>query len=707
MNNKTNASRFVAVPCAIVDETHFCLLPPTADRTVEGDYGPSSLDGVYVAPAIPLSLIGTICGQEYISRCNVHRNSDEAIVTEIDNVGEADYSIIETRSIQASDITQQYYRFIQPTVLSEGDSPLLPLRVSSSHCIDEGEILHSIPSRNGEPSAVDVILPQYSDDSIDLDSIDEYGGIGFYGGQTCNNFEQERESIEPSSTVSSKHPHNFEVIGTGSCIMGNFLGAGMFEQALILPRVDMSMLSSVWLIEESEETVEHRKKLLYAIITNAIVTDGSGILLSRRLRYSSLLKCIDGVVNLELQPLQERKLANETPDQEQAKMEIDHDTKRTQKEDLLSQLSHHSTQQIERIQGKNVDSALDNDIANKSIPPWLEAMEATINRRIAEETACSHQLEKTAEVREDLVRQGVTTVHQATRCEINNILEGDFPKCMTHSRDPEIIRFRYGTRPRQSMSLDGGMSAILDLELDICKPHALAESDSFENSTKCNALHDFHVSCFIPKDSLAAKEMQSATAENIRTISAVVPVLQDGDCITVLASIFINNLNIKSQNFSNKSTMKICVQGNWFRGTPPNKIAGRNPVEKQPIRGAVLCLFRLPTDSIFLSPQRTCTPRHGQWIQHEIDFTNECSTETYNNEVPIAIFDHRNPRTLVIDTSNAIGTAKDTNTWKKLIDSLNERIPGDTHIEFYCVRGQPKLYLVIFGSNPEDRAGEL
>ena len=177
------------------------------------------------------------------------------------------------------------------------------------------------------------------------------------------------------------------------------------------------------------------------------------------------------------------------------------------------------------------------------------------------------------------------------------------------------------------------------------------------------------------------------------------------------------------------STVDISIQGLWIdpgmMTTPPQHdisepTADNNGKPTQRRHGAVLCILRLPIDTLFLGPPiSSSTPQSGHWIQHEIDFTtsnsggdgnnnyNDIQQQTSSYPVPSAIFEYRQPRTLTIDTSSEMNSTHDVNMWKNLVTTLNASIGGTaSFIDLYCKKDDPRLKLVIFASKPEERAGK-
>ena len=361
----------------------------------------------------------------------------------------------------------------------------------------------------------------------------------------------------------------------------------------------------------------------------------------------------------------------------------------------------------------NINSTNTNAQQEKN-PAWLEAIAQTVEHRLTKEVEGIQQLERSTQARVDLVRQGRRSLHAASRQRTSLVEQGNW-------NDPELLRLRYGICPRTSSypEMYGGISIVLDLESDIMMRRC--DDDKNEKRTDCssNVLHDFHISCSLTSNDQPTSS-SSSPQNNIRTESGIVPTLQAGDCITLLSSVRLDNLKVNMDDNSNganhQSKIAINIQGLWVDALTNNtqlKDSSQHPNNTKQTRcGAVLCVLRLPFDSLFTSPPTSSIPRAGHWIQHEIDFTT--SSDTNNNITrhhrpkPCAIFDYRQPRTLTIDTSSEMNSTFDATMWKDLVSNLNASVCGgcsNSFIDLYCKKGEPRIKLVIFSSNPEERAG--
>ncbi|KAL3780326.1 hypothetical protein ACHAW5_002891 [Stephanodiscus triporus] len=154
------------------------------------------------------------------------------------------------------------------------------------------------------------------------------------------------------------------------------------------------------------------------------------------------------------------------------------------------------------------------------------------------------------------------------------------------------------------------------------------------------------------------------------------------------------------ESHGTSSTVDISIQGLWADGDSSTTWKdGRNPATEATRRGVVLCVLRLPVEMLFLAPPITSPSRSGRWIQHEIDFVlNGQHDARHRRPKPSAIFEYLQPQTIAIDTSGELSCLQDIELWKHFVSS------GNSFIDLYCKKGDPRLRLVIFGSNPEERA---
>jgi len=650
-------------------------------------------------PAVPLSSICNIYNGEYLSCSSEDETAagDINIDTEKISTSSAKNNNllhelpIETIQIQTLDISNAQYRFIHSTSLINNNgsaSNNLPLRIVVSDDLHEGvvsvnnkHVKVSLPSFTSPDEHK--VSPQYEDD------------CKVYGGEYYNISGGGDDIMVNSKQSSNKGQQSLEVQGAGSCLVADFLGIVGYEQTLVLPQISAEMLSKLSSTDANvEESIQQQKELLQMILRHSFLTDGMGILLPKSYANKTNLtttKTDDSnrIISLTMSPLKRF-------DQDMVDVEESPDDGGSE---LLTQEGDASAQHPSNTTKDTQPTDTNNNTTSREDPEWLKLIAQTVEHRLSKQEEETNQIERSAQARIDLVNQGRRTLHAASRL-MNHSTEGD-----DWNNDPEVLRLRYGMRPRMSNHGGDGISVVLDLELDILMPSG-AEDTANSSSSATNTLHDFHISCSLTSNKNNNKNNQSTTTttpENIRSSSGVVPTLQPGDCITMLASVCLEDIKI-SMNDDDNSTLDISIQGLWV----DDASSSSNNNHPSTRRGAVLCILRLPIDSLFLAPPASSSFQHsgGQWIQHEIDFTSE-NINQHQYPEPDVIVDYRQPRTLTIDTSSEMNSTNNAKMWKDLVTNLNASIgASSSYIDLYCKKDSPRLKFVIFSSNPEERVGE-
>ena len=636
-----------ATPLAIVDGTYLCLLPTSIN---------DDKDVLHYVPALPCTEVWKHCGQRTVN-VNEMTTSMQTDDDNEDNGENANHdnllSDMETIPIHLSDISRLDFRFVHPvnlltnTNITQGSSSSV---VQISSC-SENNIMSDerIAWSNDKNNYLEVYLPSMSfDDEGEHDfQCFEDGGFDVYGDTSCIDYSSHKIHQDNKQSSSS-----FQVHGGGSCLIADFTSIGGYEQALILPQVDSCLLEEdVSLKDRNDESLlTQRKRLLQTILANSILTDGTSAFLSQN---ADIRVAADpmGTTIFKLTPINRGLLSQCSPKQ--------------------SAVTSQSKNKDVDINSHNEETKVNDNLTTDSstpIPPenpeWLKAIEQTIESRLAKQVAKTKQLERTTQVRSDLIHKGLETIHKAAR--LHSTTDGS----VDISNEPQILRLRYGTRPRTFSDTQNGLSAVIDLEADICLP----------SKHESEAIHDFHLSCTLVST-------VGPSVDNVRTSSGVVREFQNGDCITILASISLSDLDVDAQSSSGSaSTLDLNIQGLWL-----DKLQKR--------QGSVLCILRLPLDGILFSPIASAT-RAGHCIQHEIDFTSADESEAL---APSAVFDYRHPRTINVDVSGSIGL-QDGRIWKDLVSRLNSQIGMGSFIDLYFVKGDPTLKVVIFASNPAERA---
>ena len=232
-------------PLAIVDGAYLCLLPPhhnssTTKDNIDGD------DVLYHVPAVPCTEVWRHWGPKCVNVSKIittmHDVDDED--EEAATGGNIILSKIETIPIRSSDLSKLDFRFIHPENLVADDGNRV-VQVSSS--CDDNNLMMSHERRmvwsNSNDNCLEICLPSLT--SCDANDHDfeclEDDCCDVYGDTSCIDLSH-NTTMKTTKKRNIKQSPSFQLCGGGSCLIADFTGVGGYEQALILPQVDLELL---------------------------------------------------------------------------------------------------------------------------------------------------------------------------------------------------------------------------------------------------------------------------------------------------------------------------------------------------------------------------------------------------------------------------------------------------------------------------------
>ena len=116
--------------------------------------------------------------------------------------------------------------------------------------------------------------------------------------------------------------------------------------------------------------------------------------------------------------------------------------------------------------------------------------------------------------------------------------------------------------------------------------------------------------------------------------------------------------------------------------------------------GRCFACYACPRRCFSVAADDAPPPRSGRWIRHEVDFALLDGREHGDGRRPrpksSAIFEYLQPRTIAIDTSGESGCMLDVEMWKRFVSTVNASVGGNSFVDLYCKRGDPRMKLVIF-----------
>ena len=655
MVSKRKVTADSPAPVAIIDGTHLILLPKSGSS--------KEINGGHIVPALPLKVVPSLIGK------TIFNMAGETFASEWEE-GSEEHTIERIR-LDATDLIDDTSIIRPITVTMNGKAGCV--RIYS----EQGQ-QHNLAMSRSDDNKLDVHLSCSLDSLCGDHRMDSFDDARIYG----DNIDDLLHDYGASSQVETTKPC-FEIFNAGSCLVADFLGLGGHQQVLLMPLLDDDVSKDLQDNEtDDEEMFQESCNNLKRLLQNSVLADGHHVLLSEGSKQPVTTARNNHAISLSTVSLS----------------------------DLSTEVIKRSVSSDVYVEPMDINSTNDvsEDGRTTKDPLWLDAIRKTIEHRISKKQNETFQTEKSNQVCQDLVTCGRETLHRSIRggFDTNNNLHP------LDTEGPHVLRLRYGMQPRSSIE-STGISVAMDLEIDVYLPEpripddhisdSIATRDAEEQSScKSIVINDFYVSCLLSKDEeSSAKQTTKLTCERIRTASGLVPALHTGECVTILASVYFSNINMRQGDSSKPSYLEVLIQGCWI-----NKAfrAQTNSVEAQNRHGTILCSLQLSEESVHLSAPNNSSLYGGRCIHNEINFVGTSSDKT--KYVPKAMFEYREPHSLSVDITSSAATLQDPKTWKDLVSYLNDRIGVSSHIDLYWKKGDPCFRLSVFGSNHEERAGK-
>ena len=469
-----------------------------------------------------------------------------------------------------------------------------------------------------------------------------------------------------------------QVNNVSGYFVADFVGNGC-EQIVMLPHINQATLSD----STKTDTVEQRKLKLLSILQHSILTDGTDVLYGQNVKPMRIgseliqhsfeqrvntfnypviaLPIVDKNIGLQ------RQLAGNTQ------------KKRTRvalppAEEGLD-ITHESGNSQEETEGHN-------DI-------FLKIEQGLRNRLIQQSIAVS-QMEQSYQMRWKAIASARDVAYRITRgddvsCQSRNATQDASSLC---NPTPFTRIFQNQTTRSDQRDSQNDRSLIerhiilpcpvkmtqikwqsfpgsnrLELYVDVLAfPHKT--NDSLEKEPP-KYLNDVYLSCSCTT---------LPVGKNLRTSSGVVPILKQGECVSIMAC-------VEGTTFGHQEYIDIVIDAQWTEG-------GRQEYNNQQLRrGLVLGVVRLPIEAVILHH-----PISGVEFEDGA-FRVPCETRPS----PKAVFECREPRILRISSSHVNDLVRDELLWKVLSTSAG----GVGRIEL-----NPKCGTIsVYGNTPDRRAG--
>ena len=594
---------------AVVDGTHLCLVPTpsSTDETQDSRRESRNDTDHHDAPpllrvaGLPMWSVRRFCGGRHAPCSGFGGRTSALVEGTVPASDDEGRSAFETVEISLADVASADRFLAASTSLANTvDGPPLSVRV---RCGPDGDGVLDLCEGG---THVELNLPSSSTSSS---GCGDSHVIVFGDESLAAELGRRQETDVPPSPHTTIH-------GAGSCLVGDFVGLG--SQALFLPMVSSDLLSKATFGGDLQE----QRLLLESILENSILTDGLSALIPDRVELEG-----DGnaSTSFTLPPLMDA--SNQKPN-----------------------AGVSSEMQVEDEMVAGSDSKEEG--SPQEDPPWLKEIAKTVDYRKTQQAKDLEQRRVLNEAKRNLVQNGRMTLDASGGARRGR--SANVPGQGTKNQ-LQIIRLRYGTRPRLASQIGAGVSVVLDLEVDLICRRTRSGDDSMP-------IADVHLSCF-----LAQKGASSAKVDTESGVCSLHP----GDCVTFLAKVHLSNLSLDV----NPRNFEVAIQGNWTNSRDPEN----SDCTDDELEGSVLGILSIPEESLLSSAQVDSKSRSGHWIQHEVDFTAPSSEDRLL--FPSAVIDYRNPRTITIDTSRSgFGVVQDAKKWQDLVSGKS-----NSHFTVACI----------------------
>lgn len=309
---------------------------------------------------------------------------------------------------------------------------------------------------------------------------------------------------------------------------------------------------------------------------------------------------------------------------------------------------------------------------------WRKNFEKGIKERLQHEYATQIKANQSEKVETKIIQQSRVSLEKVV-CKQEQYLLQDSGH---HASDIQMIRIRYSKHSDNGVASDSSVDFFIHLEVDVALRLSNQHSDSMSVDDR-KKITNLQLSC--------SPICNYDNEIHVNTKSAIVPTLLSEDCVTIMAVVQISGIKLHYLNpngiINHNSSIRLGIGALWT--------TSHQHREKKKIVGKVIGSILVPTESIFL--HEMLSKPASRLV--EFEERNNCRT------LPSAIFDYREPCTLMLKASNM----SDTNAYdgvKCTIETINEMCGyGNlTHLYQNTAKSDATMKLSIYAPSLIQRA---
>ena len=695
------------VTLALIDGLFLAVLPPASSRSPAGaNSGHSNhLDaGRRVVPAIPLRNVRPFLSSRVV---NLAAGEDISFSSNAEGGTNDDASCIAS-ALTTSPSTST--TGTDAASMLEGLMIDLPLHPHShiQHPTREGLVRAYVDCEDGIVVQHDVRTRSGKHDG---------NGTGTSSSSRGNNSSVVVSFKRPRAASANGDEGNSNLLrvkDTAGSLAADFLGVGGLDQILLIPSASVSIGDNTDQLGDKDTA----RKALAGLVGGCALTDGISVVLPRSLDQEgdAIAKKVlrtsssDGARTLRLPSIDNPSkhwlaLAKVMGKGNSTDMDID-----------APDLNKTSTKTFDEPSGDSQET--NGAVLEASQQPWRAKLTKALHSRLEAEERATKRRRLDQEVRRELVRRSRRALEGLNASSGDGSAgAGSTSSSASAGSKPAMVRLRYGTMPLQNHG-ETNLGSSLGIGLNVCVDVACIGGSNRTGANKeaTGGLEGLHLS-FSPASS------HDSVSAKVKSLSGIVPRLEIGDCVSIMASVDITRLNgiyasrkSKDKNGNDEDGGFELVLGALWSNTSNSTVGEK--------RGSILGTLKLSYEAMLL-PSSTQGSYTGSFT-HEVDWSSQRkggADSTFKTLRPTAVFEYRDPRVITIDvtkSNNFVDAAR--GSLRDMVGSLNSSIMagsgGRNRLEL-CYSSSPSMSgddkpqnivsehprIIVLAQSPEERFG--
>lgn len=234
----------------------------------------------------------------------------------------------------------------------------------------------------------------------------------------------------------------------------------------------------------------------------------------------------------------------------------------------------------------------------------------------------------------------------------------------------EMVRSRYLVESSHIPN-ENGLGVQIHLEVDV-----------YYKLTKPSTSNDLHQILDVQLSAVPDGEMNGDTLK-IHTSSCLVPTWNQGDCFRLSALLHITEMEVPDGKH-------FCFHLSTFFRHPDTNTEINDLERTTKMTGCLLGSISIPVEDLLL-------------FRNDGSFKHIQSSTMDLPIYPIAHFDYREPKTILVDTSTAYSSFSGRE-WQDLSDWINQKCAPRCRIDVIVDSAQSKVQLSMFAPSPKERS---